>query len=89
LLYAFERPVFVVDTYTRRIFERLHLLEADLGYVAVQRRFHDELGVDGAAVPLFNEYHALIVEHGKNRCRKRPLCEGCDLQRDCPSAGQL
>lgn len=89
VLYAFDRPVFVVDTYTRRIFERLGLLEAGLGYDAVQRRFHDELGEDGEAVALFNEYHALIVEHGKHRCRKRPLCEGCGLQGDCPSAGTL
>jgi len=89
VLYAFHRPVFVVDTYTKRLFERLGLLEAGLGYDAVQQRFHQELGRGDEAVPLFNEYHALIVEHGKNRCRKRPLCEGCDLQRDCPSAGQL
>ena len=89
VLYAFHRPVFVVDAYTRRLFERLQLLEAELDYAAIQRRFHDELGVDRAAVPLFNEYHALIVEHGKNRCRKRPLCGDCDLQGDCPSAGRL
>ena len=89
VLYAFHRPVFVVDTYTKRIFERLGLLEAGLGYDAVQRRFHEGLGCGEEAVSLFNEYHALIVEHGKNRCKKRPVCEGCVLERDCPSAGQL
>ncbi|RMG51289.1 MAG: endonuclease III domain-containing protein [Gammaproteobacteria bacterium] len=82
LLYAFERPVFVVDAYTRRIFNRLGLLEEGLGYEEIRQRFEQALGPDMAC---FNEYHALIVQHGKTTCRPRPLCETCCLGADCPS----
>jgi len=80
LLYAFERPVFVVDAYTRRIFERLGSLREDEGYEAIRHGFETALGPD---TPLFNEYHALIVRHGKEVCRPRPRCAGCCLRESC------
>jgi endonuclease-3 related protein len=80
LLYAFERPVFVVDAYTRRIFERLGLLTGIEGYESIRQGFELSLGPD---VALFNEYHALIVRHGKDMCRKRPECSECCLQDSC------
>ncbi len=82
VLYAFHRPVFVVDAYTRRIFSRLGLIRGDEGYETVRRLFEDHLAADTA---LFNEYHALIVRHGKDVCRKRPRCAGCCLAAFCPS----
>ena len=57
MLYAFERPLFVVDAYTKRLFSRLGVMEGDLGYAHVQALFHQELRRD---VALFNEYHALL-----------------------------
>jgi endonuclease-3 related protein len=83
LLYAFERPVFVVDAYTRRIFERLGPLSGGEGYETVRRTFEIALGPD---VPLYNEYHALIVCHGKDICRTRPRCPDCRLRPLCPWA---
>jgi endonuclease-3 related protein len=83
LLYAFNRPVFVIDAYTRRIFARLGLIAGDENYETLRNRFEDELGF---SVPLFNEYHALIVIHGKDVCKKRPLCGICSLTDVCPSA---
>ena len=83
VLYAFERPVFVVDAYTRRIFLRLGLLAGDEGYEAVRSLFERALGPD---VPVFNAYHALIVRHGKDVCRTRPNCAGCCLRAGCPHA---
>jgi endonuclease-3 related protein len=80
LLYALDRPVFVVDAYTRRIFERLGLLEAGLSYSAIQERFQAELPRDRA---LFNEYHALIVALGKDYCKPKPRCGTCPLQDRC------
>jgi endonuclease-3 related protein len=80
LLYAFARPVFVVDAYTRRIFERLGILQGGEGYEVVRHGFEAALGPD---VPLFNEYHALIVRHGKDLCRSRPRCEACCLRPFC------
>lgn len=81
LLYAAHRPSFVVDAYTRRIFTRLGLLDGTEGYEVIRTRFMKELPPD---VPLFNEYHALIVTLAKVHCRKRqPLCPSCPLVADC------
>ncbi|MEX0801005.1 MAG: endonuclease III domain-containing protein [Dehalococcoidia bacterium] len=76
LLYAAGRASFVVDAYTRRIFSRLGV-EPDAGtYEAWRALFESNLAPDA---PLFNEYHALIVRHGKDVCRREPLCAGCVL----------
>ena len=83
LLYAFDRPVFVVDAYTRRLLARLGLAAGDEPYDAIRLGFERALGPD---VPLYNEYHALIVAHAKAHCRVRPHCAGCPLRRLCPSA---
>ena len=83
LLYAFDRPVFVIDAYTRRIFARLGLIKGDESYETLRAMFEQALGKD---VVLLNEYHALIVIHGKDICRKRPLCNACCLAKVCPSA---
>jgi endonuclease-3 related protein len=80
LLYAFGRPVFVVDAYTRRIFSRLGQVRDDIGYEPLRSLFEQELPEDAA---LFNEYHALIVRHGKEVCRPRPLCKECVLSQNC------
>lgn len=77
LLYALEKPIFVVDAYTRRIFSRHGFCKPDEDYHDLQRFFMERLPQD---VSLFNEYHALIVHTGKNFCKKsRPLCQGCPL----------
>lgn len=83
LLYAFQRPVFVIDAYTRRLFGRLGLLDAGLGYEALRAAFERALPAD---VELFNEYHALIVHHAKYFCRSRPRCTDCVLAGACPAA---
>jgi endonuclease-3 related protein len=78
LLYAFERPVFVVDAYTKRVFSRHGFFKEDTGYTDVQRFFESRLK---RSVPLFNEYHALIVALAKTYCRTQPLCSRCPLRR--------
>ncbi|NEV62381.1 endonuclease [Thiorhodococcus minor] len=83
LLYAFERPVFVVDAYTRRIFSRLGLLDGGEGYEEIRAAFEMALAPD---VPLYNEYHALVVRHGKDVCKTRPGCAECVLRACCPAA---
>lgn len=78
LLYALGRPVFVVDAYTKRIFSRHKLLSDKAAYGQIQKFFMDTLGKNTG---LFNEYHALIVETGKNYCKKKkPLCKICPLK---------
>jgi endonuclease III related protein len=83
LLYVFERPVFVVDAYTRRVFTRLGQLHGREDYETIRAAFERALGPD---IPLYNAYHALIVRHGKEVCRKTPRCPGCCLRPHCPSA---
>lgn len=78
LLYALERPVFVVDAYTRRILSRHSLLREDSSYEEVQNLFMQNLKND---VKLFNEYHALLVKLGKDFCLKsKPKCDICPLK---------
>jgi len=80
-LYAANKPIFVVDAYTVRVFSRLGIVSEDISYAALQTLFMSNLKHDGR---LFNEYHALIVRHGKWTCRKRePLCTECLLQKNC------
>jgi endonuclease-3 related protein len=78
LLYALNKPVFVVDAYTKRIFSRHGLLPENPDYGFVQNLFMRELKTD---VKLFNEYHALLVKLGKDFCRKsKPKCGICPLK---------
>lgn len=84
LLYAFERPVFVVDAYTRRIMVRMGLLDDELSYEQVRSLFEGSLKAD---VRIYNEYHALIVRHAKEACRKKPLCGCCCLRSSCKWPG--
>ncbi|HHH39839.1 MAG TPA: endonuclease [Sedimenticola sp.] len=80
LLYAFERPVFVIDSYTRRIFSRLGMIAGDEPYEVLRLGFQAALGPETA---LYNEYHGLIVSHAKRACAKRPACGDCCLGGDC------
>jgi endonuclease-3 related protein len=76
LLYAFERPTFVVDAYTVRIAERHGLCKAEDDYDAVKRIYESGLP---RRVNLYNEYHALLVRLGKTYCKPKPLCYECPL----------
>lgn len=80
ILYAAEKPSFVVDTYTYRLFSRLGWVEGNFHYERLRALFMDNLPHD---VNLFNEYHALVVRHGARVCQKTPDCESCFLQSQC------
>jgi endonuclease-3 related protein len=76
LLYALDKPLFVVDAYTKRVFSRHGLIDKDASYEAVQKTFMTHLAPH---VSVYNEYHALIVRVAKEFCRTKPLCAGCPL----------
>lgn len=80
VLYAFGKASFVVDAYTERVFSRMGLIEKKQGYEEVKQFFEDGLPRD---VNVYKEYHALVVELGKNICKKKPLCGKCPLEKDC------
>jgi endonuclease-3 related protein len=80
MLYAFGKPYFVVDAYTRRVFTRIGLFGGSLGYEDIRALFEDNLPADPS---LYQEYHALIVEHAKRSCLKRPDCGRCATRDIC------
>jgi endonuclease III related protein len=81
VLYAAEKPTFVIDRYTKRIFSRLGLTTADMPYEDMRQWFLTHLPNDTL---LFNEYHALIDAHGHFTCLpKNPLCDDCSLAHLC------
>lgn len=79
LLYAFDFPSFVVDAYTLRLFGRIPI-NAGKTYMEVKKYCEDKLPHNTA---LYNHFHALIVQNGKEHCRKRPNCCGCPLSGIC------
>ena len=78
LLYAFKKPVFVVDAYTARVICRHGLIGSDADYEQIRELFQSNLPPD---VQLFNEYHALLVKVGKQFCKPKAKCVGCPLER--------
>jgi endonuclease-3 related protein len=80
LLYALQRPLFVVDAYARRLFARLGMVFGNEPYEAIRGLV--EQALRGVTQDL-NEFHALIVRHGKDPCRQRPHCDACQLVKVC------
>ena len=74
LLYAFNKPIFVIDAYTRRVAERHLRLDGTVHYDTLQKIFMEALPSDTA---VYNEYHALIVALCKESCKKSCCGEIC------------
>ncbi|MEE8348294.1 MAG: endonuclease [Acidobacteriota bacterium] len=83
LLYACDQTHFVIDAYTRRIFERYGILGSGASYDDIKDLFESQLPVE---ISLYKRFHALIVEHAKRSCRKVPLCRECVLCPECLGA---
>jgi endonuclease-3 related protein len=79
LVYAFGRPSFVIDAYTRRILYRYGIANGRESYAELKALFETALP---ASVRVFNEFHALFVRLGKEHCRPTPVCAGCPLAVD-------
>lgn len=80
LLYAFNRTVFVIDTYTKRISSRLSLCKEDISYEDLQKLYTENLPADRE---LYNDYHAQFVALGSTYCKPKPLCQNCPLNKVC------
>lgn len=76
MLYALDKPIFVIDAYTKRVLSRHKILGHDESYEKFQGLFHSSLKKD---MQLFNEYHALFVRVGKIFCKTKPICKECPL----------
>ncbi len=80
LLYACNKKIFVVDAYTKRIFERAGVIDKGLDYYEIQEFITKNFKGD---LQDYNEFHALIVALGKDFCRPKPRCEKCALNNIC------
>jgi endonuclease-3 related protein len=77
LLYAFDLPSFVIDTYTKRIMARHYNFSPNIKYETLRDKFMNELPHD---IQLYKEFHALFVELGKNHCKKSICLPACPLR---------
>lgn len=84
LLYAANRPTFVIDKYTLRFGGRLGIFPVETSYETARSYFMDRIP---RRVKLYNEYHALLVAVGKYFCKTKPACDGCPVSGTCPSFG--
>lgn len=84
LLYAAERPTFVVDAYTRRVLERHGWIKPGASYDDMKLLFEQNVVRE---TQFYNEYHALIVAVGHRHCSRTPKCTGCPLQKMLPRGG--
>ena len=86
IVYAAEKPSFVIDSYTRRIVDRMGLAPMRRNYSSYQDLFQENLPSD---TMLFNEFHALLDHHAKVFCIKRePRCLGCCLVGLCSTGAK-
>ena len=80
ILYAFMKPSFVIDAYTKRIMSRIGFCGKDVSYDELQTLITNNIEKD---TEMYNEYHALLVEHAKRYCRTKPDCNMCILKDSC------
>jgi len=80
LLYAAGKTIFVVDAYTKRIFSRLGIIRNKANYEDVQHLVHQSIKPN---VKIYQEFHALLVELGKDFCKRKPLCDKCPVKDQC------
>lgn len=83
LLYAFHRPVFVIDNYTRRLFSRIGCANGQASYDDLRIQVEQSLSSD---VKDMNEFHALIIRHAKDSCKAIPTCHSCVISQHCQHA---
>lgn len=86
ILYAAEKPIFVIDSYTRRAMSRIYSRKKEFGYDELQKLITESINRD---VEFYKDFHAQFVELGKNYCRKEPLCKECPLSKGCAYGKRL
>ncbi|MCX7653540.1 MAG: endonuclease [Fervidobacterium sp.] len=79
ILYAIEKPVFVIDAYTKRLLSRLYNIKYRK-YDEYKDLFESSIS---KATDVYQEYHGLIVDHSKKYCNSKPMCKECNLRDMC------
>ncbi|MEO2083867.1 MAG: endonuclease, partial [Desulfurobacteriaceae bacterium] len=85
LLYALEKPSFVVDAYTKRLFYRIGITDSEsISYEHLKSFVEGQIPPLEENIEIYKELHALIVVHCKEKCRRKPECRECPLRKECP-----
>jgi Uncharacterized protein related to Endonuclease III len=77
MLYALDYPVFVVDAYTLRFFKRYY------GKEFSRKEIRDYAEEEFPEIEQLKNFHGMIVNLGKDFCKKTPVCKSCFLREDC------
>jgi len=85
VLYAAEKPTFVIDAYTRRIMNRVYGIDEEIEYNKLKEYFESRLRPD---LELYKDFHAQFVELGKMFCKKKPMCDECPIRDYCRYASK-
>ena len=84
LLYAYNQPQFKVDAYTKRLFLHLGFIDEKYKYIDIKNLVESEFKIiiknQKDLIIVYQEFHALIVQHGKNFYSKKPYGVGCFLK---------
>ncbi|MGC8662735.1 MAG: endonuclease III domain-containing protein [Candidatus Micrarchaeia archaeon] len=80
ILYAADKPTFVIDAYTKRIMYRVYGIEEDIQYDELKRYFENKIKKD---LTVYKDFHAQLVELGKRFCKKTPKCGECPIRDKC------
>ncbi len=84
LLYAYNQPEFKVDAYTKRLFLQLELIDEKYKYKdiknLVESQLENKIKDKNQLRIIYQEFHALIVQYGKNFYSKKPYGNGCFLK---------
>ncbi len=86
ILYAAEKSIFVIDSYTKRIMRRVYAMNEEPKYEALQELLQKTIP---QKLPIYKDFHAQFVELGKTYCRKKPLCDNCPLGGICKHAASV
>ncbi len=80
LLYAADKPIFVIDAYTKRIISRMLGLPSEPGYLELQSFISSAIRNN---LETYKEFHAQFVQLAKENCRKKPICKSCPILNIC------
>lgn len=88
LLYAYNEEEFVIDAYTKRVLISLKIINDKTKYMEVKMMIQSALETRVAQkkerIIMYQEYHALIVNHAKVFYSRKPYGIGCILQKSKP-----
>ena len=91
LLYAYKQEEFVIDAYTRRILHVLGYIGEKASYGKIKEMMEEALELmigERSRVIVYQEFHALIVQHAKQFYTKKPYGARCPVANRRPDSSE-